>query len=202
VSRSFANLHIKSSDLEKTVEALRALSKNFPEVLGRSSNQESEDKKPIDSPSDSQENNVVMYISKSNEHWISVLHDYFVWGTVKKAGKVLSTLIEEPVMTGGFINDEIFELSIFEGGSIQAERFFCHPLTREEYGLQEARLQDDYLQETLDIGNEDFEGLLRTTFSAEAVDQLVKLTNLPIWSNSEWVPYEEDLRERFSKYEF
>lgn len=28
-----------------------------------------------------------MYVSKSNENWISVLHDYFVWGTVKKAGK-------------------------------------------------------------------------------------------------------------------
>lgn len=200
MGRSFANLHIKSSNIEKTVEALRALSEDFPEVLGLSSKQESEVSTSIDSPNDSQENN--MYISRSNEHWISVLHDYFVWGTVKKVGKVLSTLIEEPVMTAGFINDEIFELSIFEGGTIQAERIFCHPLTRDEYGLQEARLQDDYLQETLNIRNEDFEGLLRTTFSAEAVDQLVKLTNLPIWSDSEWVPYEEDLRERFSKYEF
>lgn len=202
MSRSFANLHIKSGDLEKTVKALRALSEDFPQVLGRSTNQASEDTKSIDSSNDSQENKVVMYISKGNEHWISVLHDYFVWGTVKKAGKALSTIIEEPVMTGGFINDEIFELSIFEGGTIQAERIFCHPLTRDEYGIQEARLQDDYLQETLNIQNEDFEGLLRTTFSAEAVDHLVKLTNLPIWSDWEWVPYEEDLRERFRKYEF
>ncbi|MGG3280512.1 hypothetical protein [Paenibacillus solani] len=202
MGRSFANLHIKSSNLEKTIEALRALGEDFPEVLGRSSNQESEDTKSIDSPNDSQENNVVMYISRSNENWISVLHDYFVWGTVKKVGKVLSTLIEEPVMTAGFINDEIFELSIFEGGTIQAERIFCHSLTRDEYGLQEARLQDDYLQETLDIRNEDFDGLIRATIPAEAVDQLSALTSLPIWSDWEWVPYEEDLRERFSKYEF
>ncbi|KOP65881.1 hypothetical protein AMS62_12005 [Bacillus sp. FJAT-18019] len=202
MGRSFANLHIKSSNLEKTVEALRALSEGFREVLGKSSKQESEDTKSIDSPNDSQENNMAMYISRSNEHWISVLHDYFVWGTVKKVGKVLSTLMEEPVMTAGFINEEIFEVTIFEGGDLLAERIFCHPLTRDEYGLQEGRLQDDYLQETLNIRNEDFEGLLRTTFAAEAVDQLSELTNLPIWSDWEWVPYEEDLRDRFSKYEF
>lgn len=51
MGRSFANLHIKSSNLEKTIEALSVLSEDFPEVLGRSSNQESEDTKSIDSPS-------------------------------------------------------------------------------------------------------------------------------------------------------
>ena len=143
-----------------------------------------------------------MYISSSNENWISVLHDYFVWGTVKKAGKALSRLIKEPVMTVGFINDEIFELSIFEKGDIQAERIFCDPLVRDEYGLQEQRLQDDYLREALDIREEAFDDFIRMTSPAQAVDKLSELVGMSLWSDFEWLPYEEELKDRFKKYQF
>lgn len=71
MGRSFANLHIKSNNLEKTVEALRELSEAHAKVLGKKNHEAPESK-------------VVMYVSKSNENWISVLHDYFVWGTVKR----------------------------------------------------------------------------------------------------------------------
>lgn len=74
MGRSFANLHIKSNNLEKTVEALRELSEGHAKVLGKSNHEAPESK-------------VVMYVSKSNENWISVLHDYFVWGTVKEVAK-------------------------------------------------------------------------------------------------------------------
>ncbi|HBS44588.1 MAG TPA: hypothetical protein DEA91_09275, partial [Paenibacillus sp.] len=120
MGRSFANLHIKSNNLEKTLEALRELSERHGEVLGKSNKE-------------AQEIKVVMYVSKSNENWISVLHDYFVWGTVKEIGKTLSSLIEEPVMTAGYMNEEIFELSFFENGDLQAERIFCEQWTRDEY---------------------------------------------------------------------
>lgn len=189
MGRSFANLHIKSKNLEKTVEALKKLSAEHPEVLGLSTNQN----RAID---------VVMYISKSNESWISVLHDYLVWGTVKKVGKTLSRLIEEPVMTAGYMNEEIFELSVFEKGDLQAERIFCEPWTREEYGLPEGLLQDDYLQESLDIRTDDLDDFIKLTSPEQAVDQLSALVSLPMWSDSEWIPHEEDLRTRFEKYEF
>ncbi|WP_246096501.1 hypothetical protein [Paenibacillus sinopodophylli] len=65
MGRSFANLHIKSRNLEKIVEALRVLSEEHAEVLGLPNNE-------------AQDSKFVMYISKSNENWISVLHDYFV----------------------------------------------------------------------------------------------------------------------------
>jgi hypothetical protein len=79
MGRSFANLHIKSNHLEKTIAALKELSEGHAQVLGNREN-------------DSSETNITMYISKSNvnESWISVLHDYFVWGTMKKIGKTLS----------------------------------------------------------------------------------------------------------------
>lgn len=189
MGRSFANLHIKSKNLEKTVEALRNLSVEHPEVLGLPTNQN----RTID---------VVIYISKSNESWISVLHDYFVWGTVKKVGKTLSRLIEEPVMTAGYMNEEIFELSVFEKGDLQAERIFCEPWTREEYGLPEGYLQDDYLQESLDIRTGDLDDFIKITSPEQAVNQLSALVSLPMWSDSEWIPHEEDLRTRFEKYEF
>lgn len=189
MGRSFANLHIKSNSLEKTVEALRELSEGHGEVLGKPN-------------TEAQQIKVVMYVSKSNENWISVLHDYFVWGTVKKIGKTLSRLIEEPVMTAGYMNEEIFELSLFEDGDIQAERIFCEPWTREEYGLQEERLHDDYLREALDIRNEDFDGFIGMTSPEQAVDKLSELVSMSLWSDSEWIPYEETLKKRFGKYEF
>ncbi|WP_440960176.1 hypothetical protein ACN6KS_17720 [Paenibacillus nitricinens] len=190
MGRSFANLHIKSNNLEKTVEALRELSEGHATVLG----------KPIN---EAQEFNVVMYVSKSNEYWISVLHDYFVWGTVKEIGKTLSWLIEEPVMTAGYINEEIFELSLFENGDIEAERIFCEQWTRDEYEqLKEERLNDDYLQKALDIRNEDFDGFIGITSPVQAVDELSELVGMSLWCDWEWVPYEETLRTRFAKYEF
>ncbi|GGD80870.1 hypothetical protein [Paenibacillus nasutitermitis] len=189
MGRSFANLHIKSKSLEKTVEALRELSEGNAEVLGMPSNEDQE--------------KVVMYVSKSNENWISVLHDYFVWGTVKEIGKTLSRLIEEPVMTGGYINEEIFELSFFENGDIQAERIFCEQWTRDEYEeLKEERLNDDYLRKALDIRHEDFDDFIRMTSPQQAVDKLSEFVSMSLWSDWEWIPHEETLRTRFGKYEF
>lgn len=183
MGRSFANLHIKSENLEKTIEALRELSVEHPEVLGNPSK-------------------VVMYVSQSNENWISVLNEYFVWGTVKKVGKTLSRLIEEPVMTAGYINEEIFELSIFENGTIQAERIFCAEWTRDEYGLKEEHVQDDYLREVLAIRTEDFDEFIGITSPWQAVDKLSELVRMPLWSDSEWIPHDENLQNRFGKYEF
>ncbi|CAH1056805.1 hypothetical protein [Paenibacillus pseudetheri] len=190
MGRSFANLHIKSNNLEKTLEALRELSERHGEVLGKSNKE-------------AQEIKVVMYVSKSNENWISVLHDYFVWGTVKEIGKTLSSLIEEPVMTAGYMNEEIFELSFFENGDLQAERIFCEQWTRDEYEqLKEERLNDDYLRKALDIRIEDFEDLISITRPEQAVDKLSEIVRMSLWSDSEWIPHEETLRERFGTYEF
>ncbi|MBD8500948.1 hypothetical protein [Paenibacillus arenosi] len=187
MGRSFANLHIKSKNLEKTVEALRELSVKHPKVLGKNEGQETK---------------IIMYVSKSNEVWISVLHDYFVWGTVKRIGKTLSQLIEGPVMTAGYMNEEIFELSIFGDGDIQAERIFCEPWTKDEYELKEECFNDDYLREALDIRSEDFDALIKMTGPAQAVDKLSELVKIFLWSDAEWIPYEEALRDRFRKYEF
>lgn len=187
MGRSFANLHIKSKNFEKTVDALKKLSESHPKLLGEN---------------EVQETTVVMYVSKSND-WISVLHDYFVWGTVKKIGKTLSQLIEEPVMTAGYMNEEIFELSFFEKGDIQAERIFCEQWTRDEYEqLKEERLNDDYLRKALDIRNEDFDDLSRITSPEQAVDKLSELVKMSLWCNYEWIPYEEALRNRFEKRRF
>ena len=114
-------MHIKSNHLEKTIEALKALSEGSGEVLGKSSNS---NQAVSDDAHSEQTQETVIYISSSNENWISVLHDYFVWGTVKKAGKALSRLIEEPVMTVGFIHDEIFELSILRKGTSKPKESF------------------------------------------------------------------------------
>ncbi|WP_405173199.1 hypothetical protein [Paenibacillus sp. FSL H8-0260] len=190
MGRSFANLHIKSNNLEKTVEALRELSEGHAKVLGKKNHEAPESK-------------VVMYVSKSNENWISVLHDYFVWGTVKKAGKTLSQLTGEPVMTAGYMNEEIFELSLFENGDIQAEKIFCEQWTRDEYEqLREERLNDDYLRKALDIRNEDFDGFIGITSPGLAVDMLSEIVSMSLWSDWEWIPYEEALKNRFVKYEF
>ncbi|TVX89770.1 hypothetical protein [Paenibacillus agilis] len=187
MGRSFANLHIKSTNVEKVVKALRELGEGHAEILGLKK----------EAPAIK----TVMYVSKSNDNWISVLQDYFVWGTVKKVGKVLSRLIEEPVMTAGYINEEIFELSIFEQGDIQAERIFCEEWTRDEYGLKEERLHDDYLQEVLDIRMEDFEEFIKIMSPYQAVDKLSELIGMSIWSDSEWIPDDEDLGNRFEAYE-
>jgi len=152
VGRSFANLHIKSNNLEKTVEALRDLCEGHASVLGKSYHEALESK-------------VVMYVSKSNENWISVLHDYFIWGTVKESGKTLSRLIGEPVMTAGYMNEEIIEFS-------------------------------------LDIRNEDFDDLISITSPEQAVDKLSELIGMSLWCDSEWIPHEESLRKRFGKYGF
>ncbi|MFX3631830.1 MAG: hypothetical protein ACE3L7_07085 [Candidatus Pristimantibacillus sp.] len=187
MGRSFANLHIKSNNLEKTIEVLRELREGHAVVLGRD---------------EAQETKVVMYVSQSNENWISVLHDYFVWGTVKEIGRTLTQLTGEPIMTAGYINEEIFEVSIFVDGEIQAERYLCGPWTREEYELQEERLNDDCLREVLDIRKEDLDELIGMTSPWQAVDRLTELVGLPLWSDSEWLPYEAALKEQFVQYEF
>ncbi|REK71693.1 hypothetical protein [Paenibacillus paeoniae] len=199
MGRSFANLHIKSNSLEKSIEGLRELIERDPELLGLSANQDQMDSDVTQSRS-VHESELVLYIS-SNEKWISVLHDYFVWGTVKRIGKSLSLLIGEPVITVGFMHDELFELSIFKDGEIQAERIFCEDWTRSEYGLQEELLHDDNMREALDIRQEDMDELATITSPAQAVDKLSELVSLPLWSDWEWIPHEEELNIQFAKYE-
>ncbi|MCR8844447.1 hypothetical protein NQ117_12200 [Paenibacillus sp. SC116] len=188
MGRSFANLHIKSIHLEKTIQALKEMCERHPEVLGLKSGDPSI--------------KTVMYVSKSNDNWISVLHDYFVWGTVKKVGKTLSQLTEEPVLTAGYINEEIFELSVFKQGDIQAEKIFCEPWTRDEYGLNEECLHDNHLREVLDICTENFDDLIEITSPYKAADKLSELISMSIWCDSEWILHEEELRNRFETYEF
>ncbi|MFE6796025.1 hypothetical protein [Paenibacillus chitinolyticus] len=203
MGRNFANLHIKLNNLEKALEALKELSEVSSEVLGKKSSVQNRAVSDADKTgNEAQDNTFVFYVSKSNENWISVLHDYFVWGTVKKIGKALSRLIEEPVMTIGFINDEIFELSIFENGDIGAERIFCGPWTREDYELQEELLHDERLREVLGIRKEDFDEFIKITSPEQAVDRLSEFLSMSLWSDSEWLPHEESLRNRFGKYEF
>ncbi|MFF2890389.1 hypothetical protein [Paenibacillus sp. NPDC057967] len=200
MGRSFANLHMKSDSLEKSIEAFRALATQNPDLLGLSD----EDQRDTDitgTHHESDKDKLVLYISENNEKWVSVLHDYFVWGTVKRIGKSLSRLVAEPVMTVGFIHDEIFELSVFQKGEIQAERIFCEEWTRSEYGLQEERLHDDYLREALDIPQEEMDVLASMASPAQAADKLIELTGLSIWSDWEWVPHEAELRDRFAKHE-
>ncbi|WP_042161221.1 hypothetical protein [Paenibacillus gorillae] len=187
MGRSFANLHIKSKNLEKTIDVLRELSKEHAKVLGRKDAQETKD---------------VFYISQSNENWTSLLHEYFVWGTVKKVGKTLSRITGEPVMAAAYMNEELLELSIFEDGDIQTERIFCEPWTREEYEeLREERINDDYLVKALDIPNEDIDDLLKLTSPEQAVNKLSELMHISLWSDFEWIPYEETLQHQFVKYE-
>ncbi|MNW36632.1 hypothetical protein D3C74_136470 [compost metagenome] len=78
-------------------------------------------------------------------------------------------------MTASYMNEEIFELSIFVDGELQAERILCGPWTREEYGLQEERLNDDYLSAALDIRKEDLDELVQMTSPWQAVDRLAEL---------------------------
>ncbi|MBP1994429.1 hypothetical protein [Paenibacillus eucommiae] len=85
-----------------------------------------------------------------------MLHDYFVWDTVKKIGKALSLLIEEPVMTAGYIKEEIFELSIFEN-----------------------------LREAWDSRTEDLDDFIRITSPEQAVDKLSELVRMSMWSDPE-----------------
>ncbi len=75
-------------------------------------------------------------------------------------------------------------------------------MVRDEYGLQEQRLQDDYLREALDIREEAFDDFIRMTSPAQAVDKLSELVGMSLWSDFEWLPYEEELKDRFKKYEF
>ncbi|MNB97417.1 hypothetical protein D3C75_446440 [compost metagenome] len=190
MGRSFANLHIKSDDLEKSIEALRELSSRHGEVLGYSKG-----KTPESKP--------VMYISKSSGGWISVLHEYMVWGTVKEVGRTLSQLIEAPVMTVGYMNEEIFELSFFEQGDIQAERIFCESWTREEYEqLREERIHDSYLQQVLGMNDEAAGEFISMTSPEQAVERLSEIAGMSLWCDYEWVPYEETIRERFQAYLF
>lgn len=190
MGRSFANLHIKSGDLEKTLRALQELTKKHGTVLGYPDPEAPEHK-------------AVIYVSQSNEGWISVLHDYFVWGTVKKAGRTLSGLLEAPVMTVGYMNEEICELSLFEQGEIRAERIFCEPWTREEYGeLREEQIDNDYIRQVLGMGADEFSEFISLTSPEQAVERLSGITGMSLWSDAEWLPYEETLRARFVTYEW
>jgi len=200
LGRSFANLHIRSDSLEKSIEAFRALAIQDPDALGLS-DEEQRGTYVTDSDHEPDKGQLVLYISQSNENWVSVLQNYLVWGTVKRVGKLLSRHIGEPVVTLGFIHDEIFELSVFRDGEIQAERIFCEEWTRDEYGLQEQRLQDDLLREALGIRQEEMDDLASMTVPAQTVDKLIGLTGLPLWSDWEWVPHEAGLKERFARQE-
>lgn len=196
MGRSFANLHIRSDSLEKSIEAFRALAIQDPDALGLS-DEEHRGTYVSDPDHAPDKGQLVLYVSQSNENWVSVLQNYLVWGTVKRVGKLLSRHIGEPVVTLGFIHDEIFELSVFRDGEIHAERIFCEEWTRDEYRLQEQRLHDDLLREALGIRQEEMEELASMTVPAQAVDKLIGLTGLPLWSDWEWVPHEAGLKERF-----
>lgn len=58
------------------------------------------------------------------------------------------------------------------------------------------------MREALAIRPEDFGDLISMTSPEQAVDKLSELLGMSIWSDAEWIPHEEELRNRFRKYEF
>ncbi len=194
MGRSFANMHIKSGNLEHIIEVLRELAHKAPNVLGL------DDLRDESEAGESMaESNI--YVNQNNEYWVSVLHSYFVWGTVKEAGKELSKLTIEPIVTIGFMHDELLELSILKDGQVAAERTFCEEWVREEYGLPEGQLNDRYLSEGLGLSEEQLAELLSLTNPASVADLLTAWLGVSIWSDSEWLPYEKDLGGKFKKYD-
>lgn len=49
----------------------------------------------------------------------------------------------------------------------------------------------------MDIRKEDLDELVQMMSPWQAVDRLVELVGFPLWSDSEWLPYEVELKERF-----
>lgn len=55
--------------------------------------------------------------------------------------------------------------------------------------------------EVLDIDNETLTDLISMTSPGQAVDTVSELAGLTLWSDYEWIPYEEALRQQFQRYE-
>lgn len=212
MGRQFANLHIKTNNPKETIEQLKQFVQQSANALGYWTKEGISSFKAgyelelkldhEDIEAQAQEKKAVLQISNSIEGWVSVLHEYLVWGTVKRIGNQLSELTDEPVMTTSYMNEELFEVSLFKNGVIQAERIFCQEWTRDDYELKEELLNDEYMKIVLDASDEAFLELVTIATPWEAVDKLSKLTGLPLWSDFQWIEYEEELRTQFSLYEF
>lgn len=200
----FANLHIQTQDRQLVLDALQRLSDQAGEVLA----------KPILSDTNiideyiyrkesgnrirQTEPHVTYYLNQSVE-WTTVLNYFFEWGTVEKVGELLSAFVSEPVMTVGFLDEDIFEWTIFQDGEVRCRTYFCGPWAAEEYELQPQMIDFAYLQEVIGIKRAGIDRLLGSESPEQAVGVLSDLIHVHLWTDANAVDHDPELSAAYTR---
>ncbi|MDO3410541.1 hypothetical protein QWJ34_12285 [Saccharibacillus sp. CPCC 101409] len=205
----FANFHLKTTDEAALDEVLRHLSAaavsklssfadagpepSFLErVIRQNGNELTADFPKINLPS-------VSFYVNHGERWSSVLNDHLAWGIVEEVGEIASNFTDQPVMTIGFFDEDVFEFTLFEAGEIKVKKYFCGSGVREDYGLESERADAEYTARTLETDLESVENWFAIDNPEAAIDELSRLTGVHFWIHSAWIDDDPEIEEVYAK---
>jgi len=205
VGTKFANLHIKAIEPRDLEEALQELSNKAGTILATEDQDDVVniiDRYVYRGTKQNIRSTKVSYYINQGMKWTSVLNDQFSWGTVEEVGQLFSHLVRKPIMTIGFFDEDIFELTLFEEGDIRAKKYFCEEWAKKEYDLDSELIDHKYIEETLELNQIELNKLLEISNPEKAIKELSRMLKFNLWMHSEWISNDEEIKQEYIKKDF
>lgn len=169
---SFANLQIRMKDTEDLQEALKSFN-----------------------PSNSAGTQYLF--GRLGEDTVIVLGDLFNWENIHSNARELSRIIEHPILSVGYFDDEILEISLFSKGDILS-RFSTGFY---DYEMDAAAMDFSLLirEFGLSVSEDDLEQIFINDDLEEMISELEEILSSALWIKFDWMMEDEDeeLKNRF-----
>ncbi|MNJ45260.1 hypothetical protein D3C77_403470 [compost metagenome] len=203
----FANVHVKSTNKDEVISYLKTIAEkaaqkkpNLGKIKLASGIELDDDFSALLEQADLTKH--TYYIGEFNG-WISILNDWFEWGTIDTFSEAMSCHIASPILTVGYFDDDILEINIFRSGKRITGHIWCSESTQEVYGLDMKHADINAFVELL--GHEhalEIRRILELIDCEQAVIALEKVMNVPLWIHSDWFAdmEEQEVKKKYLKH--
>lgn len=191
----FANIHMKETDINKVELCIKNhIEKNDTVNLKWASNILKSEGISLDLISNLLQDTYSYCIGRIHPEWVTVLNSNFAWESIKEIGVKFSKSIQGLILAVGYFDDDVFSIHLIKNGKVLTSHVSGDGASC--YGEKE-RLGDIELlirELKLDISTENLQSILEMEDLQKKVEELEKITLLPLWMKEEWL---EDAPKEF-----
>lgn len=165
----FGNLQVRSEDTEAVIAAFRELPAANDPIPGR------------------------YYVGSIAPGWVSILGDDYGWGNVVEEAENVSSLTGSPVLSVGYFDDDVLELTVAVNGETIATHVAGPGLDVYELDAETADAETLIRSLQLTVGAAKLREILADPSIEDTVMRLQEAINVPLWFMYDAVEYEKQL---------
>lgn len=165
----FGNLQVRSEDTEAVIAAFRELPAAVDWVPSR------------------------YYIGSFSPGWVSILGDEYGWGNVVEEAENVSSLTGSPVLSVGYFDDDVLELTVAINGETIASHVAGPGLDVYELDAESADAESLVRSLKLTVDAAELQDILADPSIEETVMRLQEALNVPLWFMYDAVQHEKQL---------